>query len=375
MEKLSRSNPNKMKTMTVSSNAIETSQTGVGGSGGYGGPSIHPRIVDENPECSPAEFEDDENEISKESISQDLSQDRLAADETVRKFVYPKLVADIPEHCVLIYPIHSNIFVEVYVLERDSKLFVGRLKCDSYVQLLTLPGIPQQDCYLELSIYLVSDSGILLESDKSLTLLSNWSDSFYSLGTCKIHKLGGDFEDKFIDVGVEVVDLGFIFRNKPVSLASFEGTFTCAQGKQEIKIKRTTNHLGSILFPVPPGELTGQVVALGTGSESHCLPIHHTFENPHHLQLENQTVSVRIDIPSDAHIRMEAYTIVESNIIGTISRYHEKWRSIVILGDVSGSMTRGMDRLQRLDYLKVTIGKEMFHSYTYFIISSFIFSM
>jgi hypothetical protein len=301
------------------------------------------------------------SESDREYVNEALSRlrsakeavDRLAADEAIRNFVYPKLVADIPAHSILIHPVHSNIVVDVFVLEGDSKPFIGRMKCDSYVQLLTLPGIPQGDCYLELSIFIVSDSDILSVAEHSLMDDSNLSNDSYHLGACQIHKLGGDFVDKFIDTGVEVVDLGFIFRNKPVSLASFEGTFVCAQSQREIRIKRTTDRQGNILFPLPPGRLTGQVIALGTGSESHFLPIQHSFENP--PRLENETVSVGVEIPPDVNVRMEAYTIVESNIIGRISNYHEKWRSIVILGDVSGSMTRRMDGVQRLDYMKVIL--------------------
>ena len=255
-------------------------------------------------------------------------------------FRYPGQSRDIHEGCVLIHPVHSNIKVNVSLIEVASPktdLYLGTLTCDTYVNLLELPGIPESDCVLQLTVFLVSDG---YDEDPDSKYGEEICADHCILGTYRVHKVGRDCKEKFIDTGVDMVDISFMFEDKLVALAEFEGILTPTSGGKGIKIKRTTDESGSIYFPLPPGYVNATVKREGRD----IVISQRIGERGRHTELR-----------ADSGNCQELSFLVDCSTIMKISKYHTKARPILLLGDVSGSMRARMNDKTRLDYMKDTL--------------------
>ena len=151
----------------------------------------------------------------------------------------------------------------------------------------------------------------------------------------EVTKSGSTFTPSFVDTGASPISVKFVHEDKPVGEAKVTGNFISKKTGKTYNLSNRTNSGGRLEMSLSPGEITCAV----TTASCKEIEVNHSVPERTAVQL-----------PTDVPVATELTIISDSRICTYMPQSWNKDRPVLLLGDVSGSMSSG----ERMDHLRET---------------------
>jgi len=251
------------------------------------------------------------------------------------------------EPSIKIYPQRDDVFLDVsFTNQAGREAYMGSASSSS----VNLDG--KEDGVYNCVSFIVP-GGRVTESDlhngafsscPSAPMRGSRLGDIEVLKVFEVTKTGNTFAPSFVDTGASAISVKFVHEDSPVGEAAVKGKFTSDNTGKSYELNNRTDGGGRLNVALPPGKMQCAVTT----------PSGKAVEASHSVPKREEVRDVA-DIP----VATELNIISNSRICTYMPQSWSKDRPVLLLGDVSGSMSSG----ERMSHLRETF-LHLFHETT-----------